>query len=538
MVTYVELRDARLGTVTEAAEAWRTLARRSGELERRVVTELTGPLRTSGWSGEAASALFARLDVLDDEFELAALLHRMAAIVLGNAAQRLRDVQQRLHAAIDACDLLGLRVEDDGRVVPPPAQDWHIHLDDGRAERALQHQNAEIYTDLIGRLLAEADDADTDIKRALGKLEPLDRGAMDTFEWKNAILDAREVADLLGVAESAIPEAGADPASVRAWWGGLTEDQRLLYLTAHPDRLGALDGLPADDRNEANRLALRAHLGELGRAPEWSPQSGRDQDRLLHLLDKLEAAEYGPPGQGLFLLGLENTNDGRAIVAVGDPDTAAHTAVLVPGTGTELDNMRGQIDRAAEVQRAAQQIGGPTAGGISVIAWLGYDAPGFDSSAMGTGHAEAGAPALDSFVNGLNAAHDAGPSHTTVIGHSYGSVVVGEAASHGDGLAVHDIVTAGSPGMSVGTAGELQLDPRHVWAGGAADDPMTGATGSIPGIHDNEPTDQDFGANRYQVDTSGHSGYWTPGSESLKNQGRIVLGLYDQVSLDHGQSPR
>ncbi|GAB3984381.1 alpha/beta hydrolase [Plantactinospora veratri] len=173
-----------------------------------------------------------------------------------------------------------------------------------------------------------------------------------------------------------------------------------------------------------------------------------------------------------------------------------------------------------------------------MIAWLGYDAPGFDTSAMGAGHAEVGAPALDRVVDGLNTAHDPGPSHTTVIGHSYGSVVVGEAASRGDGLAVHDTVTAGSPGMSVGTAEELQLDLRHVWAGGAANDPMTGRTGSIPGVHDNEPTDQDFGANRYQVDTSGHSGYWTPGSENLKNQGRIVLGLYDQVTLDHGQSPR
>ncbi|MFY1686739.1 alpha/beta hydrolase [Plantactinospora sp. WMMB782] len=538
MVGYVDLRDARLGAVTEAAHAWRLLARRSGELERQVVTELTGPLRTSGWSGDAASALFTRLDQLDDEFELAALLHRMAAIVLDNAAERLRDVQQRLHAAIDACDLLGLQVTDDGRVVPPPAQDWHIHLDDGRTERALQYQNAEIYTELIGKLLSEADDADADIKRALGKLEPSQRGSMDTFEWKNAILDAQEVADLLGVTESAIPESGTDPESVRTWWAGLTEDQRLLYLTAHPDRLGALDGLPTADRDEANRLALRAQIGELGRAPEWGPQERRELDRLLPLLDKLEAAEYGPPGQALFLLGLDNANDGKAIVAVGNPDTAAHTAVLVPGTGTELDNMRGQIDRAAEVQRAAEQLGGPTAGGVSVIAWLGYDAPGFDSSAVGTGHAEAGAPALDSFVNGLHAAHAGESNHTTVIGHSYGSVVVGEAASRGNGLAVDDIITAGSPGMSVGTAGDLMIDPRHVWAGGAADDPMTGGPGSIPGIHDNEPTSQDFGANRYHADTSGHSGYWTPGSESLKNQGRIVLGLYDQVSLDHGQAPR
>ena len=126
----------------------------------------------------------------------------------------------------------------------------------------------------------------------------------------------------------------------------------------------------------------------------------------------------------------------------------------------------------------------------------------------------------------------------TVLGHSYGSVVVGEAASHGDGLAVDDVITAGSPGMSVNTAWDLHLDPRHVWAGGAADDPMTGGPGSIPGVHDNEPTDQDFGANRYHVDTSGHSGYWEPDSVSLRNQAAVVVGQYDLVTLDHGSPLR
>jgi hypothetical protein len=55
--------------------------------------------------------------------------------------------------------------------------------------------------------------------------------------------------------------------------------------------------------------------------------------------------------------------------------------------------------------------------------------------------------------------------------------------------------------------------------------------------HDNEPTDADFGANRYHVDTSGHSGYWTDKSVSLSNQAAIVVGRYAAVSLDHGALP-
>ncbi|MDI6104146.1 alpha/beta hydrolase [Actinoplanes sp. NEAU-A12] len=94
-------------------------------------------------------------------------------------------------------------------------------------------------------------------------------------------------------------------------------------------------------------------------------------------------------------------------MAIGNPDTAAHTALLVPGVGTELD--------------------------------------------------------------GLNTAHTAGGSHLTAMGHSYGSTVLGEAASNGDGLAVTDMVAVGSPGMRVDNAAEFNIPTDHMWAGAAAD---------------------------------------------------------------------
>ncbi|GAA1603353.1 hypothetical protein [Actinoplanes couchii] len=41
--------------------------------------EPTGPLRVSGWAGDAATAAFARLEFLDDELEAAASRARLAA---------------------------------------------------------------------------------------------------------------------------------------------------------------------------------------------------------------------------------------------------------------------------------------------------------------------------------------------------------------------------------------------------------------------------------------------------------------------------
>ena len=38
-------------------------------------------------------------------------------------------------------------------------------------------------------------------------------------------------------------------------------------------------------------------------------------------------------------LAFDNTGDGQAAIAIGNPDRAAHTAVLVPGVGAELSGM-------------------------------------------------------------------------------------------------------------------------------------------------------------------------------------------------------
>ena len=71
-------------------------------------------------------------------------------------------------------------------------------------------------------------------------------------------------------------------------------------------------------------------------------------------------------------------------------------------------------------------------GDVSVTTWMGYDSPmNVFTDAPSTSYAHDGAPALDSFQAGLRASHvdvaAAGPSVNTVIGHSYGSTLVGAA---------------------------------------------------------------------------------------------------------------
>ncbi|HEX6685316.1 MAG TPA: alpha/beta hydrolase [Candidatus Limnocylindrales bacterium] len=530
MVTFLELRDAQPTRLGAAADEWLRMAEKLARLETRVVNELTKPLRNSGWAGESADIAFRSFDRLDDELELAARQTRNLATVIRFARTEFVKVQEQLRAVLGAVRRDGLQVDDRGAVQPPSGY-VSESLDPIGYQRYRQLiANARAYTDQITTLVRRASQLDGDCARVLMRFEPYSPGRMASGEWRDATGDARSALNLMGMTERNIPAAGSAPQANRAWWDGLSEEHRSLYLAAHPDRVGALDGLPAQQRHDANQMAMR-NLIEMRSAADGPTE------RLTTLLDRLEASEYGPQAQRLYLLGIDNRLDGLGVVSVGNPDTARHLGVaVVPGITVTLDDMNGQIDRAGALRQTADDLTPDVEGDVAVVAWVGYDTPGVVTSPA-HGYADTAAPVLDRFVDGTQVAQEAEgtQSHRTVVGHSYGSSVVGLAASQGNGLAVHDIIVAGSPGMRVPDATHLNIDPRHVWAGRASDDPIP-VIGPIS--HGPAPHTEAFGANRFHVDTSGHVDYWRPGSESLRNQAHILVGQYDRVTLDHGRPPR
>lgn len=126
------------------------------------------------------------------------------------------------------------------------------------------------------------------------------------------------------------------------------------------------------------------------------------------------------------------------------------------------------------------------------------------------------------FTGGVRVAQSGNPpGHLTVIGHSYGTYAVGAAARDGGGLHADEIVSLASPGMGVDNAADLNVDPGHVWVGTARDDGIQAVAGTVFGT---EPQSRQFGAQRLAIDTSGHGGYWTAGSDSLGSQGKIIAG--------------
>lgn len=525
MVTFADLRQADLQPLQTAGQTWRDHAAAVRDLAERMNTDVAGALLASGWGGDIAETAVARSEQIEERFEIRAHVAELVASVYDSAYERLWRLRWRLISAVDSAGSLGMTVREDGTVEPPPAQPWEHNLDGGAwlAERA---QRARELTEQITGIVAEADAIDRQTAEALASLSPDD--TLGLSGWQELGWDAQGLASDYGLSYRDIPDQD-DPAANAAWWASLSEAEQAMYLAAYPRLIGGLDGLPVAVRDQANQLALQYALS----SPTLNPRS---RERAQDLLDRLEESEYGPPEQRLHLIGYDLAGDGRAIISVGNPDTADHTAVWVPGVNSTIDNIGGDLTRVRDLQREADRLTRGVSGDVATVMWLGYDAPGADLSAIRGAHAEAGAPLLDSFLDGLRVSHTGGPDRLTVIGHSYGSTVVGEAASAGDGLAVDDIIVAGSPGMRVDGVADLQIDPRHVWAGAAEGDDVTGWMSHF--AHGPEPHKEGFGANRFEVDTTGHSDYWKRGSESLDNQAAIVVGRYELVDLEHGERPR
>lgn len=384
-----------------------------------------------------------------------------------------------------------------------------------------------------------------------------------------------------------------DPAQVNTWWKSLTASGRQLLIREFPARVGWLDGIPAAVRDEANRLALATDKqqmqGQLAalqahEPPATLPGGGRFgtervpnpvwqqwHDQVTQIQGKLAgiaAVENGlalggkdgyPPA---YLLGFDTNGNGHAIVAFGNPDAADSTVTYVPGLGSKLTGAFGDSSRAALVWAQAQRFApGKT---ISSVYWLGYNAPQLglnegihNVDTASTGDAVAGAASLARFEEGLGATHQASaPSHTVVLGHSYGSLVAGEAAAR-DGMHPDDLIFVGSPGVGVDHASQLGVPPAHVWAGASVNDPVpdlppadpAGWFNNYSGHFGNDPASPQFGGKdfaatadpgrpsgfdpAYYLSLKAHSSYWDPKSASLLNMARIVDGQYGAVTIVH-----
>ncbi|AEN11423.1 MULTISPECIES: alpha/beta hydrolase [unclassified Streptomyces] len=487
-LSWAALRDLRCAELESAADGWGRVGNRADAARDRIDKHLLNGLRETQ-QGAAAESAAARLRRLNRNFQYVHTECGLIRTTLNSLAHEMKAQQRALMLALEDAAALKFTVQADGSVSYPAAGEGMI---DGRPLQggtttsnglpdlvppsglAAPNPNVAKAQDIADRVVgavraaAEIDWRYAGILRRLKAEEGL---AVPTSTWKDAASDAADVRDAARTyLRDAIPRT-ASPAERNAWWAGLTQEQREEYLAVYPDVIGNLDGIPAAVRDAANRDNLQLLIGTL---------AGRDDaDSVAKLaglreIDRQLQAGTDPP---MFLLGIGEEGNGRAIVSYGDPDTARNVAAYVPGLNTSLDKefAEGDLKRARDTAIATHDLDHSSA----ALVWLGYDAPqipdGLGSLAvMGEGRAERGGKSFNSFMGGLAAASRYEDPHVTVIGHSYGSRTVGAATQYEGGIpGADEIVLVGSPGVGVDSAEELGVGRGHVFVGAAENDIVT-----------------------------------------------------------------
>ncbi|MFC8340812.1 alpha/beta hydrolase [Streptomyces rubiginosohelvolus] len=592
-LTWSVLREVKCAELEQAADGWGRVSNRADAARDRIEGQLLPGLRDTQ-RGEAPDAAVRGLRRLGMNFQYIYTECGLLRTTLNSLAHEIKTQQRVLQGALDDAAALRFTVHADGSVTYPAAGEGLVDgkpLAGGTASgvpnpgmvppSGLVAPNpnagkAQDIADRVAQAVRAAADADWRYTRILRSLKAHEGLGVPVATWTDAAADAAAVRDAArGYLRDAIPH-DASPAERKAWWAGLTDKQREEYLAVYPDRIGNLDGIPALVRDAANRDNLQLLMGKL---------EGRDDDdsaTKLAALREIDRQLRAGPKAGeppMYLLGIGDQGNGRAIVSYGNPDTARNVAAYVPGLNTSLDKefAEGDLKRARDLSIVANRHGAPAA----AITWLGYDAPqspdGLRSLAVAVGgRAEEGGKAFHEFMGGIKAANDREDPHMTAIGHSYGSRTVGGAAQQPGGIpGVDEIVFVGSPGVGVDSADDLGVGRDHVFVGAAANDVVTKlpskaesvlgtvgvgfggpaaayAVGDLVDRRDDDvwfgrdPASEAFGARRFEVgdgpfligkgkiDVDAHSEYFDPEIDraSVENMALITAGHADRIKRE------
>lgn len=582
----------------DAADGYRAISDMVAAARNRIDQQITKGMRKAN-EGEAADAALKQLRKLSENFHYTQVECGLISGVLNGFSSEITAPRRRLLEALEDAKALSYTVNADGSVVYPAGGENKLTGDEipggtlegntGRYTPGLgpdtsgllssnpHRAKAQDIADRIAHAVQEATEIDDRYSKALGKLKAAPGLDVSTKTWANVASDVSVVSSVASeYLRDNIP-LDKSPADRNKWWESLSNEERDEYKRAFPEIVGNLDGIPATVRNEVNRDNLEMLIAKL---------EGRGDEKSQIMLDGLKSIDQqlrhpDPTSPPMYLLGISDEGNGRAIVSYGNPDTSRNVSAYVPGLGTALDPdfAKNDLKRARDTARGAQKYDPSSAS----IVWLGYDAPQLPAdkfvenfSVMSMRDAKAGATAYSQFMAGISATNEHSDPHITAIGHSYGSLTVGQAAQrHGGIPGVDDIILVGSPGTGADRAEDLNISKDHVFVGAADNDPVTllpakgqaaaGTVGFFSGgplgaylfgdlvdradddiWFGKDPASKEFGARRFVVDdgprsiidgqgpTPAHSNYFNPEKdmESADNIAMIVAGKSDHIKVE------
>jgi hypothetical protein len=265
---------------------------------------------------------------------------------------------------------------------------------------------------------------------------------------------------------------------------------------------------------------------------------------------------------GRRFLGFDPRGDGQAVEVLGDIARARTVAIVIPGSDQDLETFDGRGSRPYDAPgggaRALRAQAHRDGADIAVIAWLGYRPPStFSPDVALPERAERGARELRRLIGEVRRINGAGPAtapsgpsaagragaalpRVSLLCHSYGSAVCARAVR---GLPVgapaerqvDELIAFGSPGMGVGSAAEIGGGAR-VWAARGDRDWIDVVPNlRVLGVgHGADPVAPGFGARVFDAGAAGHGEYLAPGSPSLRNLTRIVIGRTSELEVTRG----
>jgi pimeloyl-ACP methyl ester carboxylesterase len=392
-----------------------------------------------------------------------------------------------------------------------------------------------------------------------------------TDGYDPTVLRAVDAADSATNAEEPmqILPPGMTAEEINRWWKTLGPQQQSRLIADHKPELGNLNGVPVVVRSRVNQAVMN---DDLRRVEDAARQFGVSVNHVLgdpgrYGLTAVAITRYNNARrtrEGLNTLDGADDRDvillkyqpeafggkGSAAVAMGNPDTAANTAVLVTGAGTSLQ--AGTLAKTEAVRLYQESARAGWGRQTAVVLWVGYDAPNnwYDPDLREPNMARAGARALAADVNALAITHEGAPRHMTVVGHSYGSTVVSDAAA-AHGMHTNDVVLLGSPGTDLAhSAADFHFSPGgHLYIGAASGDAVTWSPGqvtgpgligvSVGGLGD-DPSVDGYGSTRFKAEAPGHYTnpvydhlhYFDDGSESLFSIADVASGHGDALQHD------
>ncbi|ATL68170.1 hypothetical protein CRH09_20250 [Nocardia terpenica] len=504
----------------------------------------------NSWQGEAAAAASAR--GLSQELAGNHLSETVVTLAdhFNGYGSELDGYRTALLAIVDGeLQFAGLSVDDDGNVtaptLPSATNSAANSIAAGLVQQAL-HGHAAGFQARIKTLLTQFGDTENKAAQAITTELQL----LGVYEKTPDGPPVRaQVQDILD-GKAQLP---TDPQKLHDLWNTLTPAEKdALYR--HDHSIGNQDGIPQADRDHYNRQRLselREHaqdrLDQLkkyyGPIFPFAEKSDRPEGQQIQALKTQIAGYNAVAGQlnshnGIPRLLSTIDDQGRAAIALRNPDTAQNVVTYVPGTGSKTTEISGGVDRAESMRRAAEQW--DPSKKTSVVTWYGYSAPQSIPDATGTAYADNAAGRLDNFQEGLRVTHDGPRATDTVIGHSYGTTVVGHAASHGHTLDADKVILVASPGIGVDNPSQLSLNGiapgdvhNHLYSTTAQYDPIRLTPNFVLG---SQPVDTPgFGTSFHSGGPAGpwyqlgwnsadHSGYWDNNNPALDNMAKIITG--------------